>query len=206
LVLADACRRIYCCLVALPGYPSCRGFLTFQLASRSTCSLFKSPSSVSLTPVILCIIHKQVKYLIMKQLLAVVLILTIASNGIQAQTNDEKAVAAAVETLRKVMIDPDKTVLEQLTVPELSYGHSTGKVQDQAAFVDALVSGSSDFVTIDLSEQTIKVTGNTAVVRHVLNATNNDGGKPGTVKIAVLLVWIKQNKEWKLLARQAVKI
>jgi len=69
-----------------------------------------------------------------------------------------------------------------------------------------LVSGASDFVTIDLTEQTIKITGNAAVVRHVLNATTNDGGKPGVVKIAVLLVWIKQNKEWKLLARQAVKI
>jgi Domain of unknown function (DUF4440) len=69
-----------------------------------------------------------------------------------------------------------------------------------------LVSGASDFVTIDLSEQTIKVTGSTAIVRHVLSATTNDGGKAGTVKIAVLLVWIKEKKEWKLLARQAVKI
>jgi hypothetical protein len=141
----------------------------------------------------------------MKQFLFVLLIASIG-NSAYAQTSDEKAVAAAVENLRKAMVDPDKSLLEKLTVPELSYGHSTGKVQDQAAFVDALVSGTSDFVTIDLTEQTIKVTGNTAIVRHILNATNNDGGKPGVVKIAVLLVWIKQNKEWKLLARQAVKI
>jgi len=88
----------------------------------------------------------------------------------------------------------------------LSYGHSTGKVEDQAAFVDALASGKNDFVTIDLSEQTIKVVGNTAIVRHILNGTSNDGGKPGVVKIAVFLVWVKQGKEWKLLGRQAVKI
>lgn len=142
----------------------------------------------------------------MKQLLCLLLVVTTAGNTLFAQTKDEKDVAAAVESLRKAMIDPDKASLEKLTTAELSYGHSTGKVQDQAAFVDALVSGASDFVTIDLSEQTIKVAGNTAVVRHILNATNNDGGKPGVVKIAVLLVWVKQNKEWKLLARQAVKI
>lgn len=142
----------------------------------------------------------------MKRLLFLLLTIILCGNNIQAQTSDEKAVAAAVESLRKAMVDPDKATLEKLTSPELSYGHSTGKVQDQAAFVDALVSGSSDFVTIELSEQTIKVTGNTAVVRHILNATNNDGGKPGVVKIAVLLVWIKQNNEWRLLARQAVKI
>lgn len=142
----------------------------------------------------------------MKRLLFLSLTIILCGNHIQAQSSDEKAVAAAVENLRKAMVDPDKATLEKLTSPELSYGHSSGKVQDQAAFVDALVSGSSDFVTIELSEQTIKVTGNTAVVRHILNGTNNDGGKPGVVKIAVLQVWIKQNNEWKLLARQAVKI
>lgn len=142
----------------------------------------------------------------MKRLFFLLLLSAFAFNTLHAQTKDENAVAAAVESLRKAMIDPDKAILEKLTAPALSYGHSSGKVQDKAAFIDALVSGSSDFVTIDLSEQTIKITGNTAVVRHVLNGTNNDGGKPGVVKIAVLLIWIKESKEWKLLARQAVKL
>ncbi|MEP6746751.1 MAG: nuclear transport factor 2 family protein [Bacteroidota bacterium] len=142
----------------------------------------------------------------MKQLLCLLLIATTAGNTLFAQTKDEKEVAAAVENLRKAMINPARALLENMTVSDLSYGHSSGKVQDREAFIEALVSGASDFVTIDLSEQTIKVTGNTAIVRHVLNATSNDGGKPGVVKIAILLVWIKQGKEWKLLARQAVKI
>ena len=141
----------------------------------------------------------------MKRLLFLLLI-TMLTVTLFAQTKDEKAVEAAVENLRKAMIDPDKATLEKLTSVDLSYGHSSGKVQDQATFVDALVSGSSDFITIELSEQNIKVTNNTAIVRHVLSGTNNDGGKPGTVKIAVLLVWVKQHNDWKLLARQAVKI
>jgi len=141
----------------------------------------------------------------MKQFLFVLLIAGMG-NSLYAQSGDEKAVAAAVENLRKAMVDPDKATLEKLTSADLSYGHSSGKVQDQAAFTDALVSGASDFVSIELTDQTIKITGNTAVVRHVLTAATNDGGKAGNVKIAVLLVWIKQSKEWKLLARQAVKI
>lgn len=142
----------------------------------------------------------------MKKLLVILLLAAGLGNTLYAQTKDEKSVADAVENLRKSMVDPDKTVLEKLTAPELSYGHSGGKVEDQAAFVNALVSGASDFVTIELSQQTIKVVGKTAIVRHILNGTNNDGGKPGTVKIAVLLTWVKLGKEWKLLARQAVKI
>ena len=142
----------------------------------------------------------------MKQLLVILLLATSLGNTLYAQTKDEKAVADAVENLRRAMVDPDKTVLEKLTAPELSYGHSSGKVEDQAAFVNALVSGASDFVAIELSQQTIKVVGKTAIVRHILNGTNNDAGKPGVVKIAVLLTWVKLGKEWKLLARQAVKI
>ena len=123
-----------------------------------------------------------------------------------AQDKEENAVAAAVETLRKAMIDPDKAILEKLTMDELSYGHSSGVVQTRQEFIEALTSGKSDFVTIELSQQTVKVIGKTALVRHILAGTTNDGGKPGTVKLSVLLVWQEVKGEWKLLARQAVKV
>jgi ketosteroid isomerase-like protein len=141
-----------------------------------------------------------------RSFICLLLITGIFSNTASAQTSDEKSIAAAVESLRKAMVDADKPVLEKLAADELSYGHSSGKIEDKASFVDAIASGKSDFVSIELAEQTIKVVGNTAIVRHLFNAVTNDGGKPGTVKLAVLLIWEKQNKEWKLLARQATKI
>lgn len=137
-------------------------------------------------------------------------LLALTSAPIFAQSQDEskneKAVAAAVESLRKALIDPDKATLDALVLDELTYGHSNGNLQDKAAFEEALLNKSSDFVTIDLTGQTIKVVGNTAWVRHVLSATTNDGGKPGTAHLSVLLIWLKQKGQWRLLARQAVKI
>jgi len=114
--------------------------------------------------------------------------------------------AAAVETLRKAMVDADKATLEKITAAELSYGHSSGKVEDKAAFIEVLTSGKSDFTKIDLTEQTIKVVDKTAMVRHKLSAETNDGGKLGTVNLNILLIWQKQKGDWKLLARQAVRI
>lgn len=115
-------------------------------------------------------------------------------------------VANAVETLRQAMVSADPKILENITAEALTYGHSGGKIEDKTAFIDQLVSGRSDFTAITLTEQTITVLGNTAIVRHKLSAATNDAGKgPGTVHLAVLLVWIKQNGDWKLLARQAVK-
>jgi ketosteroid isomerase-like protein len=125
---------------------------------------------------------------------------------VSAQGNNEKLVADAVEQLRKAMVDGDSVRLTHLTSPLLSYGHSSGVVQDQKEFVSKIVSGASDFVTIDLTDQTIKISGDAAIVRHTLSASTNDGGKPGTVKLHVLTVWQKDHGKWKLLARQAVKV
>lgn len=73
--------------------------------------------------------------------------------------------------------------------------------------METLVTGVSVFEDIQLENQTVEVQDNTAIVRHMLSAKTNDKGKePGTVKRSVLLVWVKQGGQWRLLARQAVKV
>lgn len=138
--------------------------------------------------------------------LSLLFIFSFCSFLLHAQSKKEKAVAAAVEQLRKAMIDGDRAALENIVSGQLSYGHSSGALDTKTEFVEKIASGKSDFVTIELSEQTILVTGKTAIVRHVLKAKTNDGGKPGEVNLKILLVWQKEGKSWKLLARQAVKV
>ena len=123
-----------------------------------------------------------------------------------AQSSDEKAVAARVEALRKAMIAADKIALEDLAAEELSYGHSSGLVENKAAFVDQFVTGKSVFKTITLSEQIIKMAGDVAIVRHHLTGDTNNNNVAGKADIIILLVWQKQKGQWKLLARQAAKI
>ena len=134
------------------------------------------------------------------------IILTAMIMVVNAQSEVETSVADAVEKLRKAMIDGNKEELENIVSDKLSYGHSGGHVEGKDEFVEKIVSGKSDFVTIDLKDQTINISGKTAVVRHKLNATTNDNGKPGEVHLAILLIFQKDHKQWKLLARQAVKL
>ena len=118
---------------------------------------------------------------------------------------DGPAVAAAAEKLRVAMIDPTPAALGALVADDLSYGHSGGKVDTKTSFIADLMSGASDFVTIAITDQTIKLVDNVAIVRHTLTADTNDSGKPGKVSIKILGVWQKQGGDWKLLARQAVR-
>jgi len=141
----------------------------------------------------------------MKKVLFLLLSLLSLNIASHAQSKAEKQVATAVEKLRMAMIEADKEALDQIVMNELNYGHSSGKVETKAEFIQALTSGNSDFKTINLTGQTLQVVGKTALVRHHLAAETNDKGVPGTVKLAILLVWQKQQGQWRLLARQAVK-
>ena len=115
------------------------------------------------------------------------------------------AVTAAAERLRVAMIDPTPAALGALVADDLSYGHSGGKVDTKASFISDLLDGKSDFVTIAITDQTVKVVKDVALVRHTLSAQTNDSGKPGNVTIKILQVWQQQGGQWKLLARQAVR-
>lgn len=141
----------------------------------------------------------------MKNIISILLVVLFFQTAI-AQNKADKKLVATVETLRKQMIDPNKASLETLLMDGLSYGHSTGRLDTKASLMEALLNGSSDFVSITLSDQTIHISGKTAIVRHKLIAATNDNGKAGEAELAVLLVWQKQQKDWKLLARQAVKL
>jgi hypothetical protein len=142
----------------------------------------------------------------MKRIILTTILIFSVCTLLQAQTKQETAVANAVEQLRKAMVDADSVMLDKLTSPQLSYGHSGGAIDDKTVFVQKIVSGKSDFVTMEFPGQTISISKNTAIVRHKLNAVTNDSGKPGEVHLAVLLVWQKLHGQWKLLARQAVKV
>lgn len=141
----------------------------------------------------------------MKKLILLVIAIFCLLN-VKAQTQAENEVSIAVENMRLALISGDRMALEKVAAKDLSYGHSSGKVQDKAAFVEAIANGSSDFVSIALKNQTIKVTDKTAIVRHELHAVTNDGGKAGEAHIGVMLVLQKQGKHWLLLGRQAFKL
>ncbi|RZK42602.1 MAG: nuclear transport factor 2 family protein [Pedobacter sp.] len=136
-------------------------------------------------------------------ILALLLSFTMA---VTAQTKAESELTTAVENLRLAMISGDRTALESVASKDLSYGHSSGKVEDFNAFVETLVSGKSDFVTIDFAKQTVKVSGDVGLVRHELHAKTNDGGKPGEVHIGIFLAWKKEGKVWRMVGRQAYKL
>lgn len=97
--------------------------------------------------------------------------------------------------------------LNDLTSDVLSYGHSNGDIQTKRGFVDSLATKSWKFLELNITDQTIDVHGNTAIVRQKLFGVHQKGTtEPGKLALGVLMVWKKEDGKWVVYARQGFKL
>ncbi len=142
----------------------------------------------------------------MIRIFGLALFLSLGVNAYAQQT--EEGVSKAMDTLNAAIKSADPQQLDKISIADLTYGHSNGRLENKAQFIDALVQKRSVFKTIDVSKQTIHMQGDTAVVRNHVSADTDPGAK-GTivhVEIDVIYVWRFIAGEWKLIARQAYKL
>jgi ketosteroid isomerase-like protein len=128
------------------------------------------------------------------------------SGPAMADPADATAVDKAVEALRKALLEADKSQLEKLTAEQLSYGHSSGKVESKPQFVEGVMTRKAIVKSIGFPEVAVAVVGDAAIVRHLWESESETDGKPTSTKIGVLQVWQKQDGNWKLLARQGFRL
>ena len=123
-----------------------------------------------------------------------------------AEAGDEAAVKQNVERLLEALLKADKAQLERLSADQLSYGHSDGRVQNKAEFIDGVMTRKATVKSINFPDLKIAVAGDAAIARHIYESESETDGKPNSVKIGTLAVWQKQGGNWKLLARQGYKL
>jgi hypothetical protein len=125
-----------------------------------------------------------------------------------AASADDEAVAKKVEAFRLAQIAADPKALGALCADEVSYSHSSGKVEDKATFITNATDGKSKFLSIEYKEPTIKVVGPAAIVRFhwVAEQEMAADGKKVPTNLHILMNWQKQGDDWKLLSRAATKL
>ncbi|NGM61904.1 nuclear transport factor 2 family protein [Sphingobacterium sp. SGG-5] len=137
----------------------------------------------------------------------IILAIAFGNQETKAQHTEQISVEKAVDKLTNAMLTANRNALSDLASDKLSYGHSSGKVENKKEFVETIASGASVFEQLQIENQSIDIDHNTAIVRHTLTGRTNDPGKgPAALKIGIVLVWTKADGSWKLLARQAFKL
>lgn len=125
-----------------------------------------------------------------------------------AQNKEEIRILANTRLLHQTVFGTkDSLVLEKLFGSVVSYGHSSGKVENRQEAIQGILRNRTIYQDLQIDGIQVQIEGTTAVTRHVMMATElTVDNQQRPLKLMVVLVWAKQKKEWKLMARQAVKV
>lgn len=142
----------------------------------------------------------------MKKLLTILSLFVIVSA--QAQTKDEKELTAKTYLLSHTVFgSKDSATLEKLLAKTVTYGHSHGNLQTREEMIKGVSKNQSNYTDTAVSAIKIFIQDKTAIVRYLFKA--NENKKDGTVTnldFSMMLVWIKEKGQWKLMGRQAVSL
>lgn len=120
---------------------------------------------------------------------------------------DSQKVENIVNDIYEAMINRNGDVLDILCSAQLSYGHSSGLVQNKNEFIDDVVNGPFEFLTIIPEEQTIQLVGQTAFVRHVFVSKALNDGENVDIRIGCVQAYqYNEHGDLQLILRQAFKL
>lgn len=120
----------------------------------------------------------------------------------------ESDVLAQVEAWRKAVLAHDTKTLDKLMGDRVLYSHSNGRLETKAEFMKAWgPSGTANYDSVVLGQQTVEMYGNIAVVRGDITIDNAaKGAAKQHLKLNVMQIWEKGKSGWQMVARQATRL
>ncbi len=134
--------------------------------------------------------------------------ITSLSITLYAQDNaaQKSEVIMKMMNLRNALLSKDSVSLSSLLADDVTYGHTNGLVQTKAEVIRSIINGEQDYKSIQPSNINVRIYDNTAVVTMSMKTNLTYQQKPLNLNMNATFTWIKLNGEWKLVARQSVKI
>jgi len=121
-----------------------------------------------------------------------------------AASSGEKDVLVAMEGLKEAMLKKDRAALDKIFHADLTYGHSSAKVENKAEAIAHMVDGLG-WEAIEMADTAVRLQGNVAIVNGKADFHERKKDQPASVaKLLILTVWVKGPHGWQLIARQAV--
>jgi hypothetical protein len=133
-------------------------------------------------------------------------LLTLNGTAQSGYSTEQMQVMMKMGELKNSLIGKDSVTLSGLLADDVTYGHTNGIIQTKAQLIRSVMSDEQDYKSIDPSNMNIRIYENTGVVTMNSKVIMNYQGKPLEMNMFVTLVWVKNNNDWKLVARQSVKL
>jgi ketosteroid isomerase-like protein len=126
---------------------------------------------------------------------------------VQTAAQVEQEVQAADAERVRALLANDIAALEALLGDDLAYVHSNGMLDTKASYIDSLRSGVSRYLTMDMSDVSVRALGeDVAVINAKFNARVQVRGGEVNPKPRVLIVYARRNGRWQMVAWQSTPI
>ena len=120
---------------------------------------------------------------------------------------DEDTIAKNLEAFRAAQVAGNTEVLASLCMDELSYSHSSAKIDTKASLLEGIAKANYKWAPLEYKDPTIRVVGPAAIVRfNFVGEQEFTDGKKTPQNLHILMNWVKQGNDWKLLSRAATKL
>jgi ketosteroid isomerase-like protein len=121
-----------------------------------------------------------------------------AAGGTVGKLDEERTDAA---------IRGDFATLDRLLAADLTYVHSSAKLDTKASFIDSLRSGAVKFKGFQRDEVNVREFGDSAVITGVATVSvENRGQAPPPFKIRYTGVWMNRGGKWQMVAWQTTRV
>jgi hypothetical protein len=118
----------------------------------------------------------------------------------------EKAVAGLEEQIRTAVIKGDTSILEKYLADDYVGIGPNGIKEDKIQSIQEIKNGTLKYSAIDVTEENVRMYGNTGIYNGRGNVKMTIHGQPLTADVRVTIVWVKQNGQWKRVSFQATQV
>ena len=106
----------------------------------------------------------------------------------------------------KAMTDGDVATLKAILADDLSYFHSSARVDTKKSLIEGMVSGATSFDSIEPADVEARVYGSSGVVTGTARFRVSTQGRKLDFGVRFTDVWVQTDGDWRMVAWQSTKL
>jgi len=128
----------------------------------------------------------------------IAILAALAAAGPARAADEKQAVLDAQDRRWKATVDADVETLGRMTTDDMTYTHSSARVDTRASFLDSLKSGRADYQSIVPEERGVRLYGDAAVVAGIAHVLVKAEGNDIDVRLRFTELYVKQDGQWRM--------
>ena len=119
---------------------------------------------------------------------------------------DAATILRAEQQRIAALVNDDFAALDRLLADDLTYAHSSTVLETKAEYLASLRSGALKYTALTHEAQHVRLYGDTAVLTGLSTVDALSQGKPGTVRLRFLIIYVQRRDQWQMVAWQSTRL